>query len=109
MKMKRTKTRLQALKGSIRKWKLIVDGKGVDNGGDNCPLCQKYREFYCEKCPVMKATEETSCDGSPYENWMWFSVRARKPGLLPKVVDVNTRNAAKAELAFLKSLLPKRK
>lgn len=105
--MKRNKTRLQALKGSIRKWKLIVDGKGDDNGTHNCPLCRRYFKVTCEGCPVAAASNCYDCNNTPYN--LWAILHNAKGLKRPfKVFDVTTRNAAKAELAFLKSLLPKK-
>lgn len=101
------KKTLRALKGSIRKWEEIVAGKACDYGSDNCPLCQLffYTDF-CEGCPVKAKTGEQSCSGSPYDKWCC---------LLPNEVSlsggyIHTKQslaAAKAELKFLKSLLPK--
>jgi len=102
--MKRNKTRLQALKGSIRKWKLIVDGKAAEKGIANCPLCKKYWRSGCYNCPVSKKVDDEGCKGTPYGNWIMVTSSAS----VHKVVNKITRDAAKDELAFLKSLLPKK-
>lgn len=87
---------LEALKGSIRKWEAIVAGTGVDEGGDNCPLCQLFSfscdegDYYCYGCPVMLKTGHDDCRTTPY-----YAYRANK-----------TTENAQAELDFLKSLLP---
>lgn len=78
---------LKALKASIRKWERIVKG-GME--GD-CPLCKMFRdrdiEDDCDGCPVMEKTNRPFCRGTPY----W---------------DDDSPAQAKAELDFLKSLLP---
>lgn len=93
---------LEALRGSIAKWEAIVAGTGKDDGIDNCALCSLFytpadpTDFMnCTGCPVMKVTGSMYCDGSPYETY-----RRTSPG------SVDERDAAIAELDFLKSLLP---
>ena len=99
---------LKALRGSIRKWRAIVAGTGDDLGVHNCPLCQRFfgprSLFPCElqatgeKCPVYERTGKCGCEGSPYDQW--------------DEADIDTPEseaAAKAELDFLISLLPKGK
>lgn len=94
---------LEALKGSIAKWEAIVAGTGVDNGTENCPLCQRFHyEFRripgssCEGCPVADAGHHI-CDDTPY---VAYCV-ANKKGLADEAAE-----AALAEVEFLKSLLP---
>ena len=103
---------LTALKGSIEKWKKIVAGTGEDHGQENCPLCALFykddgsqeEDKECVGCPVMKKTGDPYCTSSPYVAWLDASpsgeipTKASSPALL---------DAAKQELAFLKSLLPK--
>lgn len=96
---------LKALRGSIAKWRAIVDGTGTDEGPDNCPLCLIFRYDECIDCPVAMKTGKDSCEGSPYVDlWIgtfpsfhWREYRA----------DTSEREAAaQAELDFLISLLP---
>lgn len=97
---------LRALKGSIRKWEAIVAGTERDEGTDNCPLCQKFFANYCEGCPIQEKTGKYCCDGSPYEKW----TRTSRPWAPVNGGYLHTKEslaAAKAELKFLKSLLPK--
>lgn len=99
---------LTALRGSIAKWQAIVDGTGIDDGCNNCPLCQKFNgevldrydgppeedhegAWVCRGCPVAMATNRDHCGGSPYTSYC---------------VDGKTSSRALAELNFLKSLLP---
>lgn len=100
------KQTLTALRGSIRKWEKIADGTGVDLGPKNCPLCQLFfNGGRCQGCPVSRHTGCAQCLGTPYDDWSDMfgitGVRALK-ARTPKA-----KAAARAELAFLKSLLPK--
>ena len=95
---------LTALRGSIAKWEGIVAGRNVDNGADNCPLCQTFNaeeddDAKCAGCPVKEMSGEPFCHSTPYME----SVRAK--------TNYGTgsdeyKAAAQAELDFLKSLLP---
>ena len=116
---------LEALKGSIEKWERIVDGTGVDNRADNCPLCQLFYERYeldksgihggCHDCPVRLRTRRDECVGTPYDGWRRAleKVATYNP-YEPASVNIDGKRdptlvrAAKAELRFLKSLLPTR-
>lgn len=102
---------LKALKGSIAKWEAIVAGTGTDEGPNNCPLCQLFfgdlmvrDEGDCVECPVMQKTGQKYCKGTPYVEWDDMT------GDYESVADTIERvNAARAELAFLKSLLPRKR
>ena len=96
---------LKALKGSIRKWELIVAGKGVDRGESNCPLCKLFAHApnYCRCCPVMEETGQESCIGSPYDTWAHTGFWTPNK----KITDDESAIAAVLELEFLKALLPK--
>lgn len=83
---------LEALLGSIAKWRGIVAGTMKDEGQDNCPLCQTFYRGDCDGCPVKEHTGEELCQGTPY---MDYTEERRYP------VEV-----AQAELDFLISLLP---
>jgi hypothetical protein len=95
---------LKALRGSIVKWQLIVDGTGIDKGPDNCPLCQMFNNMVnpkaqaaCRGCPVREATGVARCEGTPYEQYS---------DLDQDLDDKERAEAAVEELEFLKSLLP---
>jgi hypothetical protein len=99
---------LEALRGSIAKWKAIVDGTGKDYGGDNCPLCRLFydgREYdeslECEGCPVREHSGDQYCWGTPYEKWSELTKNSRGRANTPE-----KKAAAQAELDFLISLLP---
>lgn len=103
------KKTLRALKGSIRKWEEIVAGEEVDDGVDNCPLCQLFYWEDCKGCPVKETTGKECCVGSPYDD-EWNDIHQFDLTLSDKGGYVHTEQslaAAKAELKFLKSLLPK--
>lgn len=84
---------LTALKGSIAKWEAIVAKTGDDKGAKNCPLCQLFNtenhgeNECCIGCPVHAHTGKRWCNGTPYRGHP-------------------TPESSRAELDFLKSLLP---
>lgn len=93
---------LEALKGSIEKWRLIVEEGGEDRGYLNCPLCERFNTgFGCGGCPVAVRTEHYFCDGSPFQEW-----ERLKKGFTGCADTPEKLDAARAELAFLRSLLP---
>jgi hypothetical protein len=89
---------LAALKASIEKWEKRAAGK--DNkqhtGQYDCPLCKMFHSEFrkgepsCVGCPVYEETKEKYCSGTPYYDY------------------AGSRNVVhtKAELDFIKSLLP---
>lgn len=100
---------LKALKGSIAKWEAIVAGTGVDKGPSNCPLCLAFwdnsmGEVSCLGCPVRDATGEDGCVGTPYEKWEDLTECKDQKADTPEL-----KKAARAELRFLKSLLPRKR
>jgi hypothetical protein len=100
---------LKALKGSIKKWELIVRGESVDKGIRNCPLCELFWKKDCKGCPVSDKTGDVYCNGSPYSRWEKCSDLLRNAEALNwecAVGGSKSRRIAKAELKFLKSLLP---
>lgn len=101
---------LKALKGSIAKWRSIVAGTGSDRMSDNCPLCELFAKD-CRGCPVKRKTRKTGCAGSP---WMEWAATQGSKGRLASLGQyrANTpelKKLAKAELSFLRSLLPSTK
>ena len=96
---------LAALRGSIRKWRGIVAGRVVDQGCENCPLCQLFflKNDNCGGCPVFNKTGLDLCGGTPYGTWSGTG-DTYKTATTPEL-----KRLAQAELDFLKSLLPKRK
>lgn len=100
------KQALKALKGSIKKWRGVIDKSVEDKGPDNCPLCMLFRirnrNTMCKGCPVAKRTHAQGCRKTPYEDLDDHYV-SRCIGC--PLCDY----LAKKELDFLKSLLPKRR
>lgn len=102
------KETLKALKGSIAKWRRIVDRNGPDKGGQNCPLCNVLS---CGYCPVAQKAKRSCCGGTPYIEWCRrievINPIAFDAEVLRHNGDPTARKIAKAELKFLESLLPK--
>jgi hypothetical protein len=99
---------LKALRGSIKKWELIVAGEGVDNGVDNCPLCALFFDGGCNGCPVSEKAADDNCSSTPYIDWLNTQDRTAEDMAIFPMVANNTdrKRAARKELAFLKRLLP---
>lgn len=98
---------LKALKASIAHWRRMADGKahgGEEPYGEHCALCDMFlNEFNrCTGCPVATRTGEIDCNNTPY----W---KARNAWDDYGRDSKHFRAAARKELAFLKSLLPKGK
>lgn len=95
---------LKALHGSIKKWQAIVDGTGIDRGPQNCPLCEMFLpydgdpETDCEGCPVYEKVGQRNCQGTPYSEFYLVRNTYKTDEIMKH---------AKAELEFLKSLVPK--
>lgn len=103
---------LEALKGSIEKWQRIVVSTGVDKGAKNCPLCNLfYRRDdlnvndNCCGCPVAEKTGKKFCINTPYDDWVDYQER-QSPSNSGRADTSERLIAARAELAFLESLLP---
>ena len=107
---------LGALKESvIEKWVPIVEGTGVDDQGDNCPLCllaDRINHESCSRCPVCIDTGKEGCQGTPYNEWgdYWNEVgRSYNPFIeygqaTYKVATQQEQELAQAELDYLKDL-----
>ena len=100
---------LEALKGSIEHWGRLVDfenNPGEEPTYRQCDLCKlalnKSERFYtdCNECVVKLKTGQRGCVGTPFNRaYSAFFKRHDNPE--------EFRHAAKEELEFLKSLLPK--
>lgn len=98
------KETLAALKGSIKKWEDIRDGKEADEGPDNCPLCELFFKRRCAGCPIADEVEEPTCHGTPYPLFNHCGNReceGTKMAKCPECIEV-----AQKEVDFLKGLLP---
>lgn len=104
---------LKALRGSIKKWEAVAAGKGYEAARSNCNLCKAHPD--CEGCPVALKVNTDCCSRTPYI--AWWKHQSRVHG--PISFDPEERRRihpgckecvrlAKAEVSFLKSLLPKK-
>ena len=106
------KKTLKALNGSIKKWEEIVKSTDAeDNGTANCPLCITFSD--CNDCPVGNLTRSnysSGCQTTPYENWESHQQDVHE-GTYPPLTRIKgcrkCLQIAKAELNFLRGLLPK--
>ncbi len=99
---------LKALDGSIKKWNDIVNNDGEDDGITNCPLCKVFKSDECTNCPVREKTKQSGCMGSPYSEF--YDHHTTQHIKYPRRIECKTcKTLAKKELAFLKSLKPKRR
>jgi hypothetical protein len=89
---------LEALQRSIEAWEGIVAGTAVaDEQSSNPALCAMFVKDHCEGCPVRERTGDSLCYGSPHEDY----------DLAVEVGDEPSKaRYARAEVEFLKSLLP---
>ena len=98
---------LKALKGSIVKWEKIVAGTDKDDGVINCPLCILFYHINeCNGCPVKKLDGVGGCLNTPYTPWDNHHYIIHKSKLPQKIECKICERHAKAEVEFLKSLLP---
>ena len=96
----------KALVLSIVKWISIFLGTEVDNGADNCPLCQTYK-YNCSMvvassivvCPVKKATGSVNCKLSPYIEWASYMRKHKREEW--RVFDEASKDLALKKLLFL--------
>ena len=112
------KTR-KALEASIKHWKANVAAeKSYDatSGASSCALCALFRrpsrdDGACQGCPVREKSGFDFCFGTPFpaaaralENWRmpWTTTMSDAQ------LRLQWLRAARAELAFLKSLRPKK-
>ena len=103
-------TTLKALKASIRKWERNARAKTPEEyktKGSDCALCVLFPMSSCGSCPVANKTGYSDCVGTPYYDaraaamdWAIFRTEQERNA---------AHAAAREEVAFLKSLLPKGK
>lgn len=101
---------LAALKKSIEHWEENAknDDKPLYFGGGFCALCRYC--IQCSICPVALKTGWPSCGRTPWANIRMHALEVHSKD---RNYCVNTKcptciKLAKKELAFLKSLLPKK-
>ena len=100
------KKTLKATKGSAKKWVDIAEGKGVDRGQMNCPLCGLFFNGYCRGCPVMDKTGSDCCRHTPYTEWDEHHRVNHVDCWELEVQCPECKEIALKEVAFLEGLLP---
>jgi hypothetical protein len=104
------KKTLHVLKLSIQKWRGVCRGK-EDHGVQDCALCQIFmKNGRCGECPVRQHSGKHSCFGTPYASWSTHHQANHnydfENGLRKQKGCQECKTFARAELDFLKSLLP---
>ncbi len=97
---------LEALNSSIAHWERMAAGKPNPDeapDADSCALCCLFIEDDCIACPVALKTGFRKCRNTPFKQ---AALEWNKGCWMP---TLKFRSAAKEELAFLQSLLPKAK
>ena len=103
------KKTLEALLGAIEKWEKIAEGKGIDEGTENCPLCKMFAtgEMGCPGCPVSIRTGASGCNYTPYADWVIHHKTAHDKFNTPYAAECeDCKRLARKEVEFLRSLLP---
>jgi hypothetical protein len=103
---------LQALKDSIEHWYDNLNATETHHAsvaGASCPLCIKFARASennsCDGCPVAEAGHR-GCLVTPYEAaYRAHKAWCREPN--DRVAQLKFGQAARAEIEFLESLLPK--
>jgi hypothetical protein len=98
-------TTLKALKQSIAHWKRLSTGKrreGETVGAAHCALCDLFLNDGCSKCPVAQKVQRSGCSLTPYND-------ACDAHNAHGIDSPEFKSAAKVELEFLQSLLPKQR
>jgi hypothetical protein len=98
---------LEALKGSIEKWRKIVEEGEINRASNDCPLCAMFIRADCEGCPIKQATAQRFCKGTPYFDFEYWDDDAYEANQTGRADTDDKMVAARAELDFLRSLLPK--
>ena len=119
------KETLVALQKSIKRWKKFASRKEIvyhiGMGAKNCPLCNLFnlsRELHeinsdpCKGCPVKKRTKKPYCYHTPYGiasecYYNWEDAERNESVRLADILQIKFKAAAKKEVEFLESLLPK--
>ena len=81
-----TEEQKKALRGSIRKWTMILNETGTDEGAANCPCCYRwnYPGNSCKGCPIKEFTGAVGCEDTPYD-----LVRNEHPTYEQSVIELN--------------------
>ena len=107
---------LEAIRGSIRKWSLIVHLEGADKGVYNCPLCDLFNneEDGCQGCPIRTHTKgDNFCESTPYARWYAHCQDKHPKGSIfrdyHRIQCPECRKLAQEELMFLQGVLKRYK
>lgn len=99
-------SRIELIKGSIKKWQAIIDRTGEDNGHNDCPLCRRYNKFSgCNGCPVRNKTHLDGCEGTPYICWCGYQTTYGSPKPPWKAFDALSEAMARDMLQYLETIL----
>jgi len=96
---------LKALKQSIAHWQRLASNQPhpyESVGVRSCALCRRFIDQACKGCPVRKKTGWRYCQETPYRY-------ASHVFHLHGLGSASFTQAAKKEVKFLQSLLPKTK
>ncbi len=68
------------------KWRRIANGTGIDKGGDNCHLCDKFLvsssdNRHCQDCPIFRESKLEFCESTPYHSWVEHQVAQHQPSV----------------------------
>lgn len=99
---------LTALKQSIEKWErnAVAETPGdFTTRPRDCALCWLFCKRGCGGCPVMDATGKVYCHGTPYDEAALACAEWRNATSNTTLRDA-AQAAARAEVEFLRSLLP---
>jgi|TARA_Y100000310_G_C20301463_1_gene631996 hypothetical protein len=119
----------KALEASIEHWENIAKGKEPSLGELNCALCARFADthrkndhphiLFCvrtindqkyETCPVDKCTNSEGCEPTPFCEFVEISIENNEHYSLEFWAKTpEAKRAARKEVRFLKSLLPKEK
>lgn len=99
---------LAAIEASIAKWERNAEAPSPENylvDACDCPLCDMFWDSDCLGCPVSEKTSRLGCSGTPYTKAFaaWEAWNSDKKS---ESFKKRAHTAARAEVAFLKSLLP---
>jgi hypothetical protein len=110
----------EALKASIKKWETIFvlhcDNKLVSNWfADTCALCSLFIKNdilgECAHCPIKKKTGSTQCRNTPFIAYSAYAsecIYQANRGNNYMINFLKLANLARAEVVFLRSLLPQK-
>jgi hypothetical protein len=95
---------LEALLGSIEKWRKIAYENGIDAGDENCPLCQT---FSCGECIINANTPDCMYCNYIYGKWSDHQYNEHDGNHHYQHVQCDEcKRLAIAEYKFLKRMLP---